>query len=407
MELFKVVTVEEAKKVIAENFSFIPGIEEIDISYGIGRIVSEAILSEVKVPGFIRSTVDGYAVKSKDTSGASEAIPAMLNYIGEVEMGKSPQIELSVGECVYVPTGGMLPCGADCVVMIEYTDKLDDNTILIYKPSPFGENLVNADEDIKTGEEVVAKGACLRPYELGVLSSIGKTKINVVKKLRVGIISTGDEVVSPETIPCEGQVRDINSTLLNSLVIEAGGEGIIYGVSEDTYESLFSMVEKASRECDMVLISGGSSVGKKDQTFKVMEALKASKILVHGLAIKPGKPTVIGKTENKIIFGLPGHPLACAVVFKAVVKYYMDKYTGVSSVEIPVPCTFTLNYHKAKGREEYLPVKLEILEDRVLAKPIFTQSGIISSFSRADGYIRIERNLEGIREGDMVFVYRF
>lgn len=408
MELFNVVTVEEACKIIDDNFKFMPQSESIKLSEATGRVIYNDIVSKVNVPGFKKSTVDGYAVRSREVAGASESIPAMLQYKGEVIMGRTPAVELlSQGECVYVPTGGMLPTGADCVVMIEYTDKLDESTILINKPTAPGENLINEDDDVQSGEVIIKKGNRLRPYEIGVLSSIGYTEVEVVKQIRVGIISTGDEIVSPEETPLPGQVRDINTYLLNSLVFENGGEAVIYGVTEDTYEDLWNRVNRAYNECDMVLISGGSSVGKKDQTLKVMKALKDSSILVHGIAIKPGKPTVIGKSGERIIFGLPGHPLACAVVFKVVVKHYMDRVTGDTNMDYPIPCSFSLNYHKAKGREEYLPVNIENIDGKMVAVPIFAQSAIISAFARAWGFVKIDRNLEGLREGDRVLVYKF
>lgn len=408
MELFNVVTVDEAKKIIDDNFNFKSSHESVELSEATGRVVYSDIKSVVNVPGFKRSTVDGYAIRSRDTAGASESIPAMLDYKGEVIMGRAPEVELShQGECVYIPTGGMLPKGADCVVMIEYTDKLDENTILVNRPNAPGENIINEDDDVQAGEVIIKGGSRLRPYEIGVLSSIGYTRVLVVSRIKVGIISTGDEIVSPEKTPLPGQVRDINTYLLSSLVVENGGEAVIYGVCQDSYEDLSDRVTRAYNECDMVLISGGSSVGKKDQTLKVMKSLRDSRILVHGMAIKPGKPTVIGKSGEKIIFGLPGHPLACAVVFRTIVKHYMDRTSGVSDIEYPVQCSFSLNYHKARGREEYLPVNIEYIDGKTTAIPIFAQSGIISAFSRAWGFVKIDRNLEGIREGDMVSVYKF
>lgn len=408
MELFNVVTVEEARKILDESFKFAPQPEWVRLSEATGRISFSDVVSGVNVPGFKKSTVDGYALRSRDTLGASESIPAILEYRGEVIMGRAPKAGcIFQGECIYIPTGGMLPEGADSVVMIEYTDRLDENTILVNRPSAPLENVINENDDIQAGEVIINRGSRLRPYEIGVLSSTGHTEVEVVKRLRVGIISTGDEIVSPEETPMPGQVRDINTYLLNSLVVENGGEGVIYGVSRDTFEDLRSKAGRALRECDMVLISGGSSVGKKDQTLEVMKSLGNSDVLIHGLAIKPGKPTVIGKAGEKIIFGLPGHPLACAVVFKSLVKHYMDRVTGENNMEYPIPCSFSLNYHKAKGREEYLPVKIENINGRMTATPIFAQSAIISAFSRAWGFVKIDRNLEGLREGDSVLVYRF
>jgi molybdopterin molybdotransferase len=407
MELFKVVDIEEANKIVAENFGCKGDVEKIDTSKALGRILGRDIVSTENVPGFRRSSVDGYAIKAKEAAGASEAIPSLFDLVCEVKMGEAALIKLSLpGQCAYVPTGGMIPEGADCVVMIEYSEKLDHNTILINKPSYPGENLVEEDEDVAAGEVVIRKGTRLRPYEIGVLSCLGIREIEVFKKLRCGIISTGDEIIDPNSIPSLGQVRDVNSYLLSSLVEENGAEAISYGIFNDNFEELKAALNKAWQECDMVLVSGGSSVGKKDHTFEAISSLSNSKIFVHGIAVKPGKPTLIGKAEDKAIFGLPGHPLACAVIFKTIVKPYIEKIYALEEREYPVSLSFAMNYHKAKGREEFLPVKLEQKGEELVAVPILSKSGIISAFSKAYGYIRIHKNLEGIREGEKVSVYK-
>lgn len=409
MELFKVISVDETKKILNEAFNGEVECEEIDLNKALGRIIYKDIMSDINVPSFRRSTVDGYAVVSQDTAGASDSIPSMMNLKGEVIMGNTPIWSIDFpGECVYIPTGGMLPEGAEAVAMIEYSDKLDEETILINSPVAYGENVVEIGEDIKNGEIVIHKGTKLRPYEIGVLSSLGISKVQVYKKPKVAIISTGDEIVGCDEIPKLGQVRDINSYLLYSAVLEDSGEPINFGVIKDSYEALKKAVEEALDKCDIVLISGGSSVGKKDQTLKVINALKGPGVLVHGIAIKPGKPTIIANTGNKAIFGLPGHPLSCAVVYKVIVNHYLNKLINYDDKIYPVQCKFPINYHKAKGREEYLPVTLEIEENgEFIAKPVFGKSGLITGFSKAWGYIKINKNEEGIKEEQIVYAYKF
>lgn len=410
LELLNVVTVEEAKRIISNNFKFSIGSEKVNISESTGRIIYEDIKAKENVPSFRRSTVDGYAVHSRDVFGASESMQSIMNLKGEVLMGRVPPCSIDLpGDCLYVPTGGMLPEGADSVVMIEYTEKLDDNTVLINRPVSPGENVIQAGEDISTGETVIKKGTKLRPYEIGVLSSLGVSKVAVSRKVRVGIISTGDEITGLHEVPGPGQVRDINTYMLYSSIIQDGGEPVNYGVIRDDYEALKSTVAKAVEECDVILISGGSSVGKKDQTLNVIDSMGPPGVLIHGISVKPGKPTIIGKAKagEKIIFGLPGHPLACAVIYKVIVRHYIDMVTGFNEISYPIQCRFSINYHKSKGREEYLPVSLEHNNGEIAAVPVFGKSGLITGFSRAWGYIRIDRNVEGIREGQIVYAHKF
>jgi len=331
----------------------------------------------------------------------------MMDLKGEVIMGQAPvEIIDSPEKSVYVPTGGMLPSGSDAVVMIEYTEKLDEDTVLINSPSAYGDNVVEIGEDIKQGEIVVKRGTKLRPYEIGVLSSLGISKVEVYKKPRVAIISTGDEVVPATERPTLGEVRDINTSLLMALLLEDGMEPVSYGIIKDDYDLLKCTVDKAFEECDLVLISGGSSVGKKDQTLKVISSYTDGEVLVHGIAVKPGKPTIIGKHKEKIIFGLPGHPLACSIIYKILVKKYIHKLMFQDEKIYGTSATISINYHKAKGREEYLPVALEEIGDKLIAKPVFGKSGLISVFSKAWGYIKIDKNVEGLKEGQLVEVYR-
>ncbi|MBY6950266.1 molybdopterin molybdotransferase MoeA [Clostridium botulinum] len=408
MDLFNVVSIKEAKDLIEKNFNVKPIKEEVELLNSIDRVIYEDIVSQINVPNFRRSTVDGYAVNSKDIAGASESMPAMMNYKGEVFMGKIPEVNMDFpGDCVYVPTGGMIPEGSDSVVMVEYTERVHEDTVLINKATAYGEKVVEIGEDIAKEEIIIKKGKRLRPYEIGVLSSLGITKVPVCRKPKVAIISTGDEIVDPNKEPNLGEVRDINSYLLQASIIEDGGIPINYGIIRDDFNLLKNTVEKAIEDTDIVLISGGSSVGKKDVTIDVINSLGDPGVFVHGIAIKPGKPTIIGNVKDKIVFGLPGHPLSAAVVYKVIVKYYIDKIAGVKEKVFPIVCKFNINYHSAKGREEYLPVTLNWQENEIIASPIFSKSGLISGFSKAYGFIKIDKNLEGIKKDEKVFVYRF
>lgn len=408
MELFKVASVEEVNQILREKFNYILNSQEVSLEEAYGRILYEDILSKVNVPNFRRSTVDGYAVNSKAVAGASEAIPAIFNLKGEVLMGQESKTNIdSPEECIYVPTGGMVPNGSDSVVMIEYTEKLDNTTILINKPSANGENVVQVGEDVSIGEVVISRGKKLRPYEIGVLSSLGFKKVPVFKKPSIGIISTGDEIVGVEEVPKLGQIRDINTYLLYTSALRDGYEPINYGVVRDNYELLRSTMSTAIEECDIVLVSGGSSVGVKDQTMKVIQSFRNAEIFIHGISIKPGKPTILGKVNEKAVFGLPGHPLSCAIVYEIIVKEFINNIISNNEKQYPICCDFAINYHKSKGREEYLPVTIRELKDKLLAEPVFSKSGLITGFSKAYGYIKIEKNLEGLREGEKVSVYRF
>lgn len=408
MKLFKVVDIKEALKILRESFPKTPDEGYVNLAEALGRVLSEDITSKENIPGFRRSAVDGYSIKASASSGASEAMPAIFTLIDEINMGESASRKLQyINQCSYVPTGGMIPEGADSIVMIEYSEKLDDETILINKAAYPGENLVEEDEDIALGERILCKGSRLKPYDIGMLSALGIMKVKVYKKMRFGIISTGDEIVSPEIVPQKGQVRDINTYLLDSLIKEAGGDSVIYGVCKDELTAVKDTLIAAKDSCDIVLISGGSSVGKKDETLMAIESIEGARLLVKGIAIKPGKPTIIAKAGDKLIIGLPGHPLACAVVFKALIQEYLNNKYGVNIEEYPIPCSLSINYHKAKGREEFLPVSLKYEKEELKAVPIITKSGIISSFSKAFGYIRIAKNIEGLREGEGVLVHKF
>jgi molybdopterin molybdotransferase len=404
--MFTAYSIEEAREIIRLNQSYSLQVDKINIENSLGRIISRDIVSECNVPGFRRSIMDGYAVKHSDLVNASECSKVELKLVGEVEMGRTAEVSISEGECAYIPTGGMLPEGADSVLIIENTTVMSKNTILAYEKTLIGENVVSEDEDIKKDTTILKKGKKIRPYEMGVLASIGCISLEVYKCLRIGILSTGDEIVSPYETPKMGQVRDINTYLLTGLVRECNCEPVIFNVKTDEYNEIFNTTKQAIAECDIVLIVGGSSMGIKDQTLRVLKGMENSQVLIHGLALKPGKPTIIAKCNNKMIFGMPGHPLSCAVVYKTLVKYYLDYIMNYREEEYPVLCELTNGYKKTKGREEYIPVVIEEKEGEFYATPIVGRSGIITTFSKAYGYFKTRKEQDNVLKGDRVLVYK-
>ena len=310
-------TPEEVLDLIHKEFTGIADTELVELSSAIGRVLAEDIASEEYVPDFNRSTVDGYAVHARDTFGCSEAIPAMLPVVDEVLMGQSADFVLNTDECCIVPTGGALPEGADSVVMLEYTENYGDGLIGIAKSAAPGDNVIFRGDDVYPGKVILKKGRVLSAQDIGALAAIGKFCVPVRKKLRAGIISTGDELVQIDEKPKNGQVRDVNSHMLAAMLEAFGVHAVNYGIVTDDRVLLSEKMAQAVTECDIVLISGGSSVGVKDATCSMIESM--GELLVHGIAMKPGKPTILGKIQKKPVFGLPGHPVAAYFVAKLFV----------------------------------------------------------------------------------------
>lgn len=400
--MLKVVAADEALKIIREKFSsYHVESEEVSLFDSIGRVLFDDVVSSENIPAFNRSTVDGYAVKASDTFGCSESVPSQLNIIGEVFMGEGAEFEIGEGECVKISTGGMLPKGADSVVMVEHTEDSFSDICLIFKAvSPF-ENVNKKGDDIKENEVALKKGRRLGSREIGVLASLGISKVSVTKKPRIGIISTGDEIVPVDADVPIGKIRDINSHILASLVRELGCDSTEYGIIKDDYNDIYSAVKKAVSENDVVLISGGSSAGVRDMTADIISSL--GEVYFHGIAVKPGKPTILGKIENKAVFGLPGHPAAAYFVALRFVKPLIDMLLFRKSDTKKIKGVLTQNISSNHGREEIVCVKLS--DNKV--QPIFSKSGVISVLSQSDGYIIIDRNLEGMKKGDDTEVILF
>jgi molybdopterin molybdotransferase len=404
-EFFKVTDLNS----VLEKVSDFPRLEteKILLKESLERILAEDIDADVDLPDFMRSTMDGYAVCASSTFGASEANPAYLTIKDSVLMGKSPAFSIGVGEAAKISTGGMLPGGADSVVMIEHTEAVDKTTIEVYKSVAPGQNILEKGEDMRKGQTLVPAGKCLRAQEIGLLAAFGVKKITVYKKPVIGIISTGDEVVPIEDTPAPGQIRDINMYTLSGLVEKAGAVPIPYGIVRDDFDDLFEKCTAALAQSDMVLISGGSSVGTRDFTIEVLSALPASEILVHGISISPGKPTILAKSGNQAVWGLPGQVTSTMVVFEIVVRPFIEHIGGLSPEQKkhfnPV-AQLNRNISSTQGRTDYIRVKL-IEKDGILwAEPILGKSGLINTMVKADGLIEIGLDTEGLDEGARVEV---
>lgn len=406
MDFFDVVSVQEARDKIMENFKgYEFKIEEISILEATDRILAESIYSGINVPEFDRSTVDGYAIKFKDSQGASESVPSLFNILGEVKMGETPKSSIKSGETMYVPTGGMIPEGADGMVMVEYTEKLDEENLMVYKPISFNENIVLKGDDIKKGEIVLKKGRRISPEVVGVLAALGISKVKVYKKPKFYIISTGDEIIDLDEELELGKIRDINSYTLYSTIVKLGGKITGKTIIKDDYELLRKEVEKAIAISDIVLISGGSSVGTRDYTGKVIDSFNGKGVFVHGISIKPGKPTILGEGKGKLIVGLPGHPVSSIIVFKAIVEEYIYKKMGVIDYKLKTKVIMDFNFPSSPGRETYQMVKLQNRDSKIYATPSFGKSGMITLLSNSDGYIIIKPHEEGIYKGEEREVY--
>ncbi len=408
MELFNVLTVQQARDTLTGYLH--PRQEEtVSLLDSINRILSRDITALEEVPGFDRSTMDGYAVRARDTFGATESLPAYVNTAGEVIMGQEALGAVGNGQAWAIPTGGMLPAGADAVVMVEYTEELDANTIGITKPAAPGDNLVRRGEDVAAGTVVLTAGHRLRPQDLGLLAAVGVTQVPVLVPLKVGILSTGNELVEPTGLVPPGKVRDINSYTLYGQVLRSGGIPRLYGIVEDHFATLRDAMIQALAENDMVLVSGGSSVGARDVTAQVIDTLGKPGVLFHGMAVKPGKPSIGAVVNEKFVFGLPGHPVSAMVVFDLLARPLLESMNPSRTPgRFPLRAVITRNIRSATGRDDFLRVVLRRQEDgTVLADPVLGKSGLITTMVKADGVAHLPSAKEGVEAGEWVDVWLF
>ena len=384
----------------------------VSLDEALGRICAEDILSPENLPPYPRSTMDGYAVRAKDTFGASEKLPAYLEVSGEIFMGEFPAKGPQPGACYAIATGGILPPGTDSVVMLEHTVAIDDSMIEVTQSVATGINVIDVGEDIGLDEILLPAGHLIRPQDIGLLSGVGLVSIEVFRRVRVGIISTGDEIVSSTENPPPGKIRDMNSVSLAAQVRNLNARPTFYGIATDDEESLTGMVQEAKAASDIVLLSGSSSVGVRDLGEKVIENMGSPGILVHGVTVKPGKPVIIARSDDTMIYGLPGHPVSAAVAFDLFVHPAISHLSGITDNGLPryrtIKARLMRNLNSASGRTDFIRVQVKILTGKQPeAYPILGKSGALSTMVKAHGFIEIAEKLQGLKDGEIVEVRLF
>jgi len=372
--------------------------EKVPVEEAFCRVLADDVRADVDIPGFTRSVVDGYAVRAADTTGAGDAIPSMLTSSGRIAMGATTDRRVGAGECTYVPTGGILPDGADAVVMIEHTELFGDN-VLVRKPVAHGENVLFYNEDFAQGEIVLTAGKRLSAQDTGVLAAVGCMLVPVARMPRVGIISTGNELVPVSEIPRAGQVRDVNTYVVSAYVRDHGCIPVVYGIIRDDREPFRAALTRAVAECDAVILSGGSSKDDRDMAAAIIA--EQGEVLIHGVAIAPGKPTIIGRCGTVPVIGLPGHPASAFIVLLVIGRHLLTGMTGeTGTVPVMIPATLALNVPSARGREDYVRVSLS----DGIATPLFGKSGLLNTLVKSNGVVRVPAESEGLETGSTVEV---
>jgi molybdopterin molybdotransferase len=407
---FKVVTPQEALRALLQVSPV--GTERIPTVRARARVLAEDLYSSVDLPHFHRAAMDGYAVKAKDTFGASQSLPAYLKLAGVVEMGKEATQLLGAGEAMRISTGGMIPPGSDAVVMVEYTDETDAGLVEIHRSVSPWQNVIQIGDDIKKSELVFQRGRRLRAHDLGALTGVGISSVLVYTRPRIALISTGDEIVDADTDPMPGQVRNINQHSLAGLIEGWGGELRDWGVIRDDRDQLIRAIGEALQWSDLVLLSGGSSMGAKDIALEAILSFPDSEFIFHGISVSPGKPTIFAKACGKPILGLPGYPVSALVIFDLFAapvlrKIGGEEVTGTNQFAKTLRATLKTNISSQVGREDYVRVTLERDSERWLATPLPSKSGAIFTLVKADGMVRIDLNQDGLEQGEEVEVILF
>jgi molybdopterin molybdotransferase len=403
-ELFNVRTPPDALRTLLDQLPRQTRAETVATTDALDRVLSEDVSSPGDLPTFPRSTMDGFAVRAADTFGATEGLPAYLDLVGEVLMGHAPAVSLGLGQAARIATGGMLPSGADAVVMVEQTQEVGERTVEVLRPVAPGESVVQVGEDVRNGDPILPRGHRLRPQDLGGLLALGVTQVGVARRLRVGIVSGGDELVEPDAEPGPGQIRDINSYTLAALVRRAGHEPCLAGIFADEYSALEHAARQALASSDVLVLSAGSSVSTRDMTAQVIGALGQPGVLVHGVSLKPGKPTILAICADKPVFGLPGNPVSCMVTFDLFVAPTLAYLSGAQApARRTVSARLARNIASATGREDYIQVRLENGQ----AVPVFGKSNLIYTLVRADGMLKVPLDVGGLTAGSEVEVVLF
>jgi molybdopterin molybdotransferase len=406
-EFLKLIPIQQALQILLSNLERKVTSERVPTIEALARVTAAPIQSPIPLPSFPRSTVDGYAVRAADTFGASESLPAYLRLNGEILMGSAPGFDINPGEAGSIHTGGMLPNSSDAVVMLEYTQSVGPDTVEILRPVAVGENIIRVGEDVRVGEEVIPPGVRIRPAEIGGMAALGIRQVEVAKKPLVGILSSGDEVVDPEESILPGQVRDINSYSLSALLERVGAIPRRYGVFPDQFEQIQAAAAQAMAECDVLVITAGSSASARDLTARVINQLGSPGVLVHGVSIRPGKPTILAVCGQKAVIGLPGNPVSALVIAGLFVVPVIETLLGISTPGLRphFRARLSTNVASQAGREDWVAACLVAEAQGYRVDPIFSKSNLIFSLVRANSMIRVPPDANGLSAGDMVDVF--
>ncbi len=406
---FQIVTPNEALARLIEHLPRSARTERVGLEAALGRVTAAPLMSPEDSPAFARSAMDGYAVRAADTYGASEGLPAFLTMDGEVPMGAAAERPLQPGTAQLIHTGGMLPPEADAVVMVEYTQPVDETSVEILRPAAPGQHVIQTGEDLAAGDALLPAGHQLRAQDLGTLAALGITEVDAAIPPVVGVLSSGDEVVPADATPAPGQVRDVNATTLSALASQAGAEVREFGVAPDNRAELDRLTRAALDACDLVIISAGSSVSTRDMTADVIGSLGQPGVLAHGIAVKPGKPTIVALADGKPVFGLPGNPVSAMVVFGLVVVPTIRRLLGAVHPDEPPRrrARLTRSLASQTGRIDFVPAALQQRDDEWWATPVLGPSNLIATLVRASGLIRIPLDAGGLPEGAWVDVEPF
>ena len=410
-EFFNVLAVDAAYRLLRERLS--PHVrvraETVASADALGRVTARKLRSPEDLPAFPRSTMDGYSVRAADTYGATEGLPAYLEVVGEVAMGAATGLSLGPGEAAHAYTGGALADGADAVVMVEHTQRLDDSTIEVVRPVAPGENVVQVGEDVRRGDVVLPRGHVVRPQDVGGLLALGILEVPVALRPRVAIISTGDELVPPDETPGPGQVRDVNSYTLAALVVQSGGVPVGTPLLPDDYAAQRRAAQDALAASDVVVFSAGSSVSSRDMTATVIDGLGEPGVLLHGISFKPGKPTIVALVDGKPVFGLPGNPVSAVGVFDLLARPTIYLLAGCDDPPPPptVDARLLRDVPSVPGREDQVQVTLARENGRLSAQPVFGKSNLIYTLVRAEGTITVPLDRGGLYAGETVPVRLF
>ena len=401
--MLHVVTPEQAVETVLREFGGRrTGEEQVTLAAAAGRVLARPVAAAEFVPSFDRSTVDGWAVRAADTFGCSDSLPALLDMAGQVQMGENAAAPLSPGSGVKVPTGGAVPPGADAVVMVEYTEEYGDGTFGVLKPAAPGENLIYRGDDVAPGQEVLPAGRRIGPADIGALAALGAARVWVRRRPVVGILSTGDELVPLRQKPGPGQVRDVNAPMLAAAAAAWGARCLPPVLLPDREEQLEEAVDRLASRCDVVVLSGGSSVGEKDAAARVLDRL--GEILFHGIAMKPGKPTLLARVREVPVLGLPGHPVAAFFTAHLLLRPLLAQLTGRRLEAIRATARLSGPVPANHGRAQYAGVFLRREEGELVAVPAHSKSGLITTLAGSDGYLCVPRDCEGFSAGQQVEV---